>query len=123
MSSLGFGIAHCRRRTTFHHRKQPQISPRRSVNVLPKRTDQVSLGRRRKQTIEAMRAVVQRVASASVEVCLQWCVWSNDESETSQLLCLLVFFSLVNLVNDGPVTMQLDSRQLSKNSNGEAEGS
>ncbi|GER41613.1 D-tyrosyl-tRNA(Tyr) deacylase, partial [Striga asiatica] len=68
MSSLGFGIAHCRRRTTFHHRKHPQISPRRSASVRPKRTDQVSLGRRRKQTIQAMRAVVQRVASASVEV-------------------------------------------------------
>ncbi|GER41623.1 D-tyrosyl-tRNA(Tyr) deacylase [Striga asiatica] len=223
MSSLGFGIAHCRRRTTFHHRKQPQISPRRSAIVRPKRTDQVSLGWGRKQTIEAMRAVVQRVASASVEVegrtvseigpgllvlvglhetdvdsdteyicrkVLNMRLFPNDKTgktwdQMSQFTLFGIlkgnkpdfhvamppdvakpfyasvvekfqkaytvdavkdgvfgammkvrlrnfvlfsysfrlYASLVNLVNDGPVTMQLDSRQSSKNSNGEAEGS
>ncbi|CAA0817840.1 D-Tyr-tRNA(Tyr) deacylase family protein [Striga hermonthica] len=215
MSPLGFGIAHCRRRTTFHHRQQPQISLRRYAIVRPKRTDQVSLGRRRKQTIKAMRAVVQRVASASVEVegrtvsaigpgllvliglhetdvdsdaeyicrkVLNMRLFPNDNNgktwdqsvvQRNYEVLLVSQFTLfgilkgnkpdfhvamppdvakpfyasvvekfqkayrvdavkdgvfgammkVNLVNDGPVTMQLDSRQLSKNSNGEAKGS
>ncbi|KAL7129915.1 hypothetical protein ABFS83_13G100100 [Erythranthe nasuta] len=68
MSSIDFGIMQFQQRITFNRAtKQRPISPGLSAIVRHKRTNRVSFGRR-KQTIVAMRAVVQRVASASVEV-------------------------------------------------------
>ncbi|KAL7089080.1 hypothetical protein ACP275_13G166500 [Erythranthe tilingii] len=68
MCSIDFGIMQFQQRITFNREtKQRPISPGRSAIVRHKRTNRVSFGRR-KQTITAMRAVVQRVASASVEV-------------------------------------------------------
>lgn len=65
MYSIDVGIMQFHQRITFHRKtKQTRISPRRSATIRPKRTNRVAAG-----TIKAMRAVVQRVASASVEVC------------------------------------------------------
>ncbi|KAL3643489.1 hypothetical protein CASFOL_014304 [Castilleja foliolosa] len=62
MSSIGNG-------SHLHQKpKQGQIPGRRAAAIVrPERTYRFSFGRR-KQTIKAMRAVVQRVASASIEV-------------------------------------------------------
>ncbi|KAL8032504.1 hypothetical protein ABFX02_13G100500 [Erythranthe guttata] len=68
MCSIDFGIMQFQQRITFNREtKQRPLSPGRSAIVRHRRTNRVSFGRR-KQTIVAMRAVVQRVASASVEV-------------------------------------------------------
>ncbi|KAL0442697.1 UNVERIFIED_CONTAM: D-aminoacyl-tRNA deacylase [Sesamum latifolium] len=69
MSSINFGIMQFQHQITIHREsKQHQIFARHSATVRPKRTTRGSFGGRRKQTIKSMRAVVQRVASASVEV-------------------------------------------------------
>lgn len=55
---------------------------------------------------------------------IRWCFWSNDEGWLTEkisyasfmlifcLLLLIIEVVQVNLVNDGPVTMQLDSSVL-----------
>ncbi|KAI3456196.1 hypothetical protein Pfo_012859 [Paulownia fortunei] len=216
MSLIDTGIMQFHREITFHHKtkQRRRSSPRHSATVRPKRTNRISFGRR-KQTIKAMRAVVQRVASASVEVegrtvsaigpgllvlvglhetdvesdaeyiCRKVLnmrlfpnektgkTWDQNVMQKNYEVLLVSQFTLygvlkgnkpdfhvamppnaakpfyaslvekfqkayrmdavkdgvfgammkVNLVNDGPVTMQLASGQSSKNTNGVAEGS
>ncbi|KAH6829129.1 deacylase family protein [Perilla frutescens var. hirtella] len=211
MLSNYVGFMQFQQQITCHlETKQRPIAPRHSAILRPKRTTRVCSGRR-KQSIKAMRAVVQRVASATVEVegrlvsaigpgllvlvglhetdvdpdaeyiCRKVLnmrlfpnektgkTWDHNVMQKNYEVLLVSQFTLygvlkgnkpdfhvamppgaaksfyaslverfqkayradavkdgefgammkVNLVNDGPVTMQLDSRQSSKNTNGD----
>ncbi|KAL0353021.1 UNVERIFIED_CONTAM: D-aminoacyl-tRNA deacylase [Sesamum angustifolium] len=183
MSSINFGIMQFQHQITIHREsKQHQIFKRHSATVRPKRTNRGSFGGRRKRIIKSMRAVVQRVASASVEVEGRtvsaigpgllvlvglhetdveadaeyiksvYIVWGTKRNKPDFHVAMPpeaakpFYASLVEkiqkayredavkdgvfgakmkvyLVNDGPVTMQLDSAQTSKNANDVVEGS
>ncbi|KAL3820394.1 hypothetical protein ACJIZ3_006299 [Penstemon smallii] len=67
MSSISFGFKPTQNQVTFDHKTKQRLIPQTPAIIRPKRTKSFSFGRR-KQTIKSMRAVVQRVASATVEV-------------------------------------------------------